>query len=102
MPEFIRVRFKDSGTEQTIAKPRAIDPELMEVLDGEAVDHNQRELPPVIKGAASLEDRTKADLLEEIAQRNQGRDEADQISASGNKSDLIAAIAADDNREGVQ
>ena len=36
MPEFIRVRFKDSGTEQTIARPHAIDPELMEVLDDEA------------------------------------------------------------------
>ena len=102
MPEFIRVRFKDSGTEQTIVKPHAIDPEVMEVLDGEAVDHNQRPLPPVIKGAPSLEDRTVVELKDEIARRNEGRDEADQISASGNKSDLIAAIAADDNREGVQ
>ena len=102
MPEFIRVRFKDSGTEQTIAKPPAIDPALMEVLDDEAVDRNQRPLPPVVKSSPGLEDRTIAELKEEIARRNQGRDEADQISASGNKSDLIAAIAADDNREGVQ
>ena len=29
MPDFIRVRFKDSGTEQTIAKPAAIDTSLM-------------------------------------------------------------------------
>ena len=102
MPEFIRVRFKDSGTEQTIAKPSTIDPELMEVLEDDAVDYNLRVLPPVVKSAPTLEDRTVADLKEEIAQRNEGRDEADQISASGNKSDLIAAIAADDNREGVQ
>ena len=102
MPEFIRVRFKDSGTEQTIAKPPAIDPALMEVLDDEAVDRNQRPLPPVVKSAPGLEDRTIAELKEEIARRNEGRDEADQISASGNKSDLIAAIAADDNREGDQ
>ena len=102
MPDFIRVRFKDSGTEQTIARPHAIDPELMEVLDEGAVDRNQRPLPPKVKSAPGLEDRTVTDLKEEIARRNQGRDEADQISASGNKSDLIAAIAADDNREGEQ
>ena len=102
MPEFIRVRFKDSGTEQTIARPHAIDPELMEVLDDEAVDRNGRPLPPVVKSAPGLEDLTVPQLKDEIARRNDGRDEADQISASGNKPDLIAAIAADDNREGVQ
>ena len=102
MPEFIRVRFKDSGTEQTIAKPAAIDTSLMEVLDEDALDRRQRPLPPKVKSAPGLEDRTVTDLKEEIARRNQGRDEADQISASGNKSDLIAAIAADDNREGDQ
>ena len=102
MPDFIRVRFKDSGTEQTIARPHAIDETLMEVLDEDAVDRNQRPLPPVVKSAPGLEDRTIAELKEEIARRNEGRDEADQISASGNKSDLIAAIAADDNREGDQ
>ena len=75
---------------------------VMEVLDEEAVDRNGRPLPPVVKSAPGLEDRTIAELKEEIARRNEGRDEADQISASGNKSDLIAAIAADDNREGVQ
>ena len=95
MPEFIRVRFKDSGTEQTIARPAAIDTSLMEVLDEDALDRSQRPLPPKVKSAPGLEDRTVTDLKEEIARRNQG-------SASGNKSDLIAAIAADDNREGVQ
>ena len=102
MPEFIRVRFKDSGTEQTIAKPAAIDTSLMEVLDEDALDRNQRPLPPKVKSAPGLDDLTVAELKEEIARRNEGRDEADQISASGNKPDLIAAIAADDNREGVQ
>ena len=46
MSEFIRVRFKDSGTEQTIAKPTAVDPDLMEVLDEDATDYNERPLPP--------------------------------------------------------
>lgn len=46
MPEFIRVRVKDSGTEQTIAKPSAIDKERFEVLKEDAVDSNGRALPP--------------------------------------------------------
>lgn len=46
MPEFIRVRVKDSGTEQTIAKPSAIDEERFEVLKESAVDSNGRPLPP--------------------------------------------------------
>lgn len=46
MPEFIRVRVKDSGTEQTIAKPSAIDKERFEVLKEDAVDSSGRALPP--------------------------------------------------------
>lgn len=102
MPEYIRVRFKDSGTEQTIVRPVAIDADAFEVLDVPATDHNLRPLAPVVKGAPTLEDKTIPDLKAEIARRNQGRDEADQIPTSGNKPDLIAAIAADDNREGEQ
>lgn len=46
MPEFIRVRVKDTGTEQTIAKPTAVDPDVYEVLRESATDHNGRPLPP--------------------------------------------------------
>lgn len=46
MPEFIRVRVKDTGTEQTIAKPTAVDPKVYEVLEEDAVDSNGRVLPP--------------------------------------------------------
>lgn len=46
MPEFIRVRIKDSGTEQTIAKPSALDKKVYEVLDEPATDGNGRALPP--------------------------------------------------------
>lgn len=46
MPEFIRVRVKDSGTEQTIAKPSALDTDVYEVLDEPALDHSERPLPP--------------------------------------------------------
>jgi hypothetical protein len=102
MPEFIRVRFKDSGTEQSIPRPPAIDEDAYDVLDGDATDKNGRVLPPVLQAAPTLEDLTVPELKDEIARRNQGRDEADQIPTQGNKPDLIAAIAADDNREGEQ
>lgn len=99
MPDFIRVKFKDSGTEQSIPRPVAIDQDAYTVLDKDAVDHNDRPLPPVVASAPTLDDLTVSDLKDEIARRNQGRDEADQISASGNKSDLITALTADDKKE---
>lgn len=37
-----------------------------------------------------------ADLKAEIERRNEGRDEEDQIPATGNKADLVEALAADD------
>lgn len=46
MPEFIRVRFRDSGTEQTIAKPPTVDPDAYDVLKEPATDRNGRLLPP--------------------------------------------------------
>ncbi|MDR7253708.1 hypothetical protein J2X46_002698 [Nocardioides sp. BE266] len=101
MPEFMRVKWRDSGTEQSIAKPvdpAAIDTDAYEVLDEDAVDYNGRVLDPVIPSAPTLEDRTVEWLKSEIASRNQGRDEADQIPTQGNKPDLIKAIEADDNK----
>ena len=86
MPEFMRVRFRDSGTEQTIAAPAdpdAIDHDAYEVLDKPAVDHNGRELAPVLPSAPSLEDHTVDELKAEIDRRNQGRDEADLIPKIG-------------------
>lgn len=46
MSEFIRVRFKDSKTEQSIPKPTALDEDAYTVLDEDAVDHNGRVLAP--------------------------------------------------------
>ena len=46
MPEFIRVRFKDSKTEQSIPTPVVVDEDAYEVLEEDAVDHNDRVLPP--------------------------------------------------------
>lgn len=39
------------------------------------------------------------DLRAEIARRNEGRDEADQLSMEGRKADLIATLEADDESE---
>lgn len=98
MSEFIRVRFRDSGTEQSIPTPAAVDNDAYEVLEEDATDHNGRVFDPVIPTAPTLEDKTVAELKDEIASRNQGRDEADQIPTQGNKPDLIKAIEADDNK----
>lgn len=46
MPDYIRVKFTDSKTEQTIVKPHAIDEDAYTVLDAEAVDLNGDPLPP--------------------------------------------------------
>lgn len=59
MAEFIRVRFKGSGTEQTIAKPMAIDEEAFTVLDEDAVDHNGRALPPKFKSKSGQKAATQ-------------------------------------------
>lgn len=48
MPKFIRVRWNDSGTEQSIPEPVALDEEAYTVLKDDAVDHNGRPLPPKI------------------------------------------------------
>lgn len=48
MPEFIRVRFTDSKTEQSIPKPVAVDEDAYTVLDEPAVDHNGRVLAPKV------------------------------------------------------
>lgn len=48
MPNFIRVRWNDSGTEQSIPEPTAIDEDAYTVLDEDATDPNGRVLPPTI------------------------------------------------------
>ena len=40
---------------------------------------------------------TVAELREEIANRNEDRDKADQVPSKGSKDDLIAALNADDD-----
>jgi hypothetical protein len=43
---------------------------------------------------------TVDELKAEINRRNEGREEADQLSTAGKKADLIATLEADDSREG--
>lgn len=52
-PEFIRVRWSDSGTEQTIARPAAIDKKAFVVLDEDATDVNGQPLPPKLPAKKS-------------------------------------------------
>ena len=46
--------------------------------------------------APKAKEPTVAELRAEIDRRNEGRDEADQLSTDGKKADLIATLEADD------
>ncbi|MFC5676071.1 hypothetical protein [Aeromicrobium endophyticum] len=61
-------------------------------LDHPVLGANKSRLP---SQAAAV---TVASLREEIKTRNADRDEADRIPSSGNKAELVAALAADDAR----
>ena len=46
MPEFIRIKWNDSGTEDSVPRPVVVDEAAYTVLDEAAVDHNGRPHPP--------------------------------------------------------
>ena len=106
MPDYVRVRDKsvENATPISIVRSAAeADPDVWEVLDEPAADHNGWPLPP---GAAEdvaedqgYADWTAAELKDEIKARNAGRDESNQIPAQGNKPDLIAALEADNTNQ---
>jgi hypothetical protein len=102
MPELVRVKLPN-GVEKTLPKNHpAVTAEGVEILDKPAVDPVTRALVPD-KARVDLRTPTgpyqgmgRADLLAEITRRNDGRDEADLIPATGNKPALVAALTADD------
>ncbi len=47
-------------------------------------------------GDDGYESQTVGELKDEIDSRNEGRDEGDKLSRSGNKSDLVETLEADD------
>ena len=51
------------------------------------------------ESAPGYDEQTVSDLRAEIARRNEGRGEADQIPSDGKKADLVAALAADDESD---
>lgn len=48
MTDFIRVRFKDSGTEQSIPRPVTLDNDAYTVLKEDGADRNGRPYAPKI------------------------------------------------------
>jgi hypothetical protein len=46
MPEFIRVYEAELKRKHTIVAPETLDPDVYELLDEPAVDHNAQPLPP--------------------------------------------------------
>ncbi len=51
------------------------------------------------EAAGPYEALTVPAIRDEIAMRNEGRDDATRIPVSGNKPELIAALVADDTKE---
>lgn len=103
MPEFVRVKLLN-GVEKTLPKNHpAVTAEGVEILDKPAVDPITRAVVPDkvrvdLRPAAPspYAGMKRADLEAEITARNDGRDVADRIPATGNKPDLVAALTADD------
>lgn len=51
---------------------------------------------PADESAGGYSQMRVAELRAEIERRNEGRDEADRLSADGRKADLVAVLEADD------
>ena len=110
MPEFHRVKDKDTGHVRTVhdaelahgnyeilGSEPAVDPNTGLPLDpvfadgpAETEEHVDEQPPPAYD-AMSVEA-----LRDAIRARNEGRNDADRIPVSGNKPDLVAALQADD------
>lgn len=102
MPELVRVKLPN-GVEKTLPENHpAVTAEGVEILDKPAVDPITGAMVPdkahvdLRSPAGPYQGLKRADLEAEIARRNEGRDEADLIPATGNKPDLVAALTADD------
>ncbi|MEU7843945.1 hypothetical protein AB0B39_23630 [Micromonospora sp. NPDC049114] len=67
------------------------------VMDSSWVPEGQAK-PAAGNSDSGYEGMKVTDLKAEIERRNQGRAEADLVSAEGLKADLIAALTADDDR----
>lgn len=101
MPEFVRVRLSNGVQKSLPADHPAVTAEGVEViLDKPALDPVTGVLipdkTPVANGDSGYDAMTVAALKAEVASRNEARDEADHIPGNGNKSDLVAALQADD------
>lgn len=98
MSEFVRVRL-ENGAEASIpaehAEMAGLEPLSKDAYagDGSVIPTKLRAFAQEAEGYAALKvDELKA----EIDARNATRDEADHITSTGNKADLIAALESDD------
>lgn len=98
MSEFVRVRL-ENGAEASIPAAQAEGAGL-KPLDKAALLPDGSVAPTKLRAFVSEDEGYAAlkvdELKAEIERRNERRDEADQIASTGNKSDLVAALEADD------
>lgn len=100
MPDYVRALDRDTGTEISVFRSE-LDHGNYDVLDEAAVNANGDPLParrtsdPVPEQGYAV--HSVVDLKAEIDRRNAERVAEQHVPSSGNKSDLIAALDADDN-----
>jgi hypothetical protein len=94
MPEYKRVRDKDNPSTAYSVVASAFDPALMDEVDEPAVNGNGDPLPPgdTPSGVLGYEGMTVAQLRDAVDARNATAPEDAQLSKSGSKADLIAAL----------
>lgn len=106
--------LNDRGGSIDVSKPRPIE-EVANTGDantsGESIEELEQRLARMKEeqGAGEADDDEgleppydqyrNDDLRSEIVRRNEGRDEADQLSLDGRKEDLVATLEADDEDE---
>lgn len=59
MTNWIRIRWNDSGTEQSIPEPVVLDKDAYTVLKDDALDHNGRPVPPKFKSKSGQKAATE-------------------------------------------
>lgn len=102
MPEYVRVRLPNGVQKSLPADHPAVTAEDVEILDKPALDPVtgaiRPDKVPALPAATGdgYESMTVPALKDEIDKRNTGREPEQQIAATGNKPDLIAALQADD------
>lgn len=91
MSELVNLRNEVSGVSMTVTAKEA-----QRILSHPVIGKYQKVVRTDKPEVLGEDSRTKADLLDEIRQRNYYRSDEDQIPTYGTKAELLDALAEDD------